>query len=34
MHTASLIALGCVLFLLTSVVLGLSRLMLRSSTKV
>jgi phosphate transport system permease protein len=34
MHTASLIALGLVLFLLTSIVLGLSRLMLRTSAKV
>jgi phosphate transport system permease protein len=34
MHTAALIALGFVLFLLTSIVLGLSRLMLRTSAKV
>ncbi len=34
LHTASLIALGLVLFLLTSIVLGLARLMLRTSAKV
>jgi phosphate transport system permease protein len=34
LHTASLIALGLVLFLLTSIVLGLSRLMLRTSARV
>jgi len=34
LHTASLIALGLVLFLITSIVLGLARLMLRSSAKV
>ncbi|MGA0599470.1 phosphate ABC transporter permease subunit PstC [Caulobacter sp. KR2-114] len=34
LHTASLIALGVVLFMLTTIVLGLSRLMLRTSARV
>jgi len=32
MHTAALIALGLVLFIITFIVLGLARLMLRTST--